>query len=166
MIRLVVHGVPEPMGSKSAFVQNGRAVMREGSSSKKNAAVREWQRAVADAARAHLAGHPRSPLSEPVSVSLTFLFPPVKSDPYRTMHATKPDLDKLTRSTLDALTQAGLLADDALVCDVRARKRYCPEGVAAGCTVEVHPLGEAEARRREARKLAAAAARKAARAAS
>jgi crossover junction endodeoxyribonuclease RusA len=38
--------------------------------------------------------------------------------------AARPDLDKLLRSTLDALVDAGALADDALVVEVNAAKTY------------------------------------------
>ena len=36
---------------------------------------------------------------------------------------TKPDLDKLAR-TLDSLTTAGLIRDDALIVELHAKKRY------------------------------------------
>ena len=35
---------------------------------------------------------------------------------------TAPDLDKLIRSTGDALTTSGLIRDDALICSVHASK--------------------------------------------
>lgn len=40
---------------------------------------------------------------------------------------TRPDLDKLIRSTMDALTDSGVIVDDAQVVDIRAYKAY-PSG--------------------------------------
>ena len=39
-------------------------------------------------------------------------------------HMTKPDSDKLDRSTRDALTQAGVWEDDNRVVDAHISKRY------------------------------------------
>lgn len=79
-------------------------------------------------------------LTCPVSVSLHFHFPRPPSH-YRTGASTrhllasgappypKHDLDKLVRLVFDALTIAGVWADDSLACDLRAQKRYAPKGV-------------------------------------
>ncbi len=40
---------------------------------------------------------------------------------------TKPDLDKLERAILDALTKSGVIKDDALVVDLVASKHYADE---------------------------------------
>lgn len=49
------------------------------------------------------------------------------------------DVDKLQRNVLDALTQAGLILDDALVVGGVALKRFCNEGEAPGVTIVVRP---------------------------
>ena len=49
---------------------------------------------------------------------------------------TKPDLDKLQRSTLDALTGV-LFKDDSQVCRILAMKCYCLEGELEGCEIVV-----------------------------
>lgn len=77
----------------------------------------------------------------PVTVSLRFYFPRPKSH-YRTgrfaqllradapaLHTSAPDLDKLVRLVCDALTIAGVWADDSLATDLRAQKRYAPKGL-------------------------------------
>jgi crossover junction endodeoxyribonuclease RusA len=46
----------------------------------------------------------------------------------------RPDLDKLVRAVLDALSEAGVWRDDAQVVSVVARKAY---GSAPGLTVEI-----------------------------
>jgi crossover junction endodeoxyribonuclease RusA len=39
-------------------------------------------------------------------------------------HSTTPDIDKVLRSTLDALVQAAVIVDDSRVQSVDARKLY------------------------------------------
>jgi Holliday junction resolvase RusA-like endonuclease len=51
--------------------------------------------------------------------------------------AVKPDLDKLIRSTMDALTEAGVVRDDAQVVELAARKRYAVGPVGAFVEVQV-----------------------------
>lgn len=148
-----VLGVPAPQGSKTAFRVGDRAVVAEGGSSTGRAKHRAWRDAVGYEARAQ-----GVTFSEPVIVDLYFTFPRPKSDPYRTRHTVKPDLDKLVRSTLDGLTAGGLLADDSLVFSLTARKEYSTNG--PGCVVEVTGLGGNEALDRDRLKAAAKAARK------
>ena len=88
------------------------------------------------------------PKGTPVCVSLTFYTPRPQSH-YGTGRnaqtvkasapappATKPDLDKLVRSTLDALGEAGMWADDGQVTDLIATARYA-DNEPAGCRVEL-----------------------------
>jgi Holliday junction resolvase RusA-like endonuclease len=49
----------------------------------------------------------------------------------------RPDLDKLIRSTIDAVALGGLIGDDAQVIEVRARKVYSS---AQGVRVKVESL--------------------------
>jgi Holliday junction resolvase RusA-like endonuclease len=39
-------------------------------------------------------------------------------------HCVKPDLDKLIRAVLDALTDAKVISDDAHICTIHALKDY------------------------------------------
>ena len=55
------------------------------------------------------------PLDLPVGVMITFYMPRPASDKKRVWAYTKPDVDKLVRSTLDSLTEAGVLIDDSRV---------------------------------------------------
>jgi Holliday junction resolvase RusA-like endonuclease len=119
MIEFTVYGLPAPQGSKR-YVGNG--VMIE--SSKK---VKPWREAVKWAAReAMAAAGIASPIDAPLVASMTFTMPRPKSAPKSRRHADrKPDLSKLIRSTEDALTDAGLIADDArIVMFDRAAKVY------------------------------------------
>lgn len=124
-ISFEVEGIPAPQGSKTAVTQGGRARVIEGGSSTGRAAHRAWRQAVHHAA-ADMAGD--DPIDVPVTVTMTFRFPMPQSRPRRTWStgwawkSTKPDLDKLVRSTCDSLVTARLVADDARIAQVRAEK--------------------------------------------
>jgi Holliday junction resolvase RusA-like endonuclease len=49
----------------------------------------------------------------------------------------KPDLDKLVRSTLDALTMSGVIEDDARIWGLSASKQYAPLGCETGASIEI-----------------------------
>ena len=108
-----VVGLPAPQGSKRHV---GNGVMIE--SSKK---VKPWRQDVVAAALDH---RPATPLDGPLFAYMVFTLPRPKSAvKARTAPDRTPDLSKLLRSTEDALTTAGLWADDARVVDyVRAAK--------------------------------------------
>jgi len=125
MIRFDVHGLPAPQGSKRAFVRNGKPILTESSR-----AIAGWRRLIADVAQAHV---PSQPLDGAVQVTLFFRLPVPKSAPKRRrLDAVKrPDLDKLARGCLDALT--GLMwRDDSQVTDLILHKELAydaPAGV-------------------------------------
>lgn len=138
---LRVVGIPAPQGSKSRM-PNGAIV--EGSSKTGRAAVAAWRGAVADAARSWIVERGCPPMDGPLAVTIEFRFPLPKGDQHRIRHATKPDIDKLERATLDALKQGGLIADDARVYRVDKAKIYArDEPVGADITVESHAHLEA-----------------------
>ena len=113
VIEIIVYGDPGPQGSKRHV---GRGIMVE--SSKK---VKPWREAVKYAAIECEAAGKR--LDGPLGVSLIFtLKRPVSAPKRRWAPDTKPDLDKLVRSTLDALTQAGVIVDDARIVYLVAGK--------------------------------------------
>lgn len=127
---VVVHGIPAPQGSKRHV---GRGVLVESS-----AAVRPWRDAVrAEAAQviATAVGWDVGRL-DPVELDAVFTVARPAGH-YRTgKHSAelkpsapeqpvgRPDLDKLVRSTLDALTDAGVFVDDARVVELSAVKVY------------------------------------------
>ncbi len=55
--------------------------------------------------------------------------------------AVKPDIDKLTRAVLDALTGIAY-ADDALVCSLEVLKSYADDGARPACRVTICELEE------------------------
>ena len=123
-----VIGDPAPQGSKRHV---GNGVMIE--SSKK---VKPWRQAVAVAAVQARAG--TMPFDGPVIVDVTFWLKPPASASKKKLSlgpCRKPDIDKLLRSTFDALSTAGVWTDDARVVECGARKRYAP--IAGHCGAEI-----------------------------
>lgn len=143
MVRIIVYGTPGPQGSKSfkgISRRTGRAIMIE--SSRK---VAPWREAVVWAAREAKAG--AAPMDGPLSVSMVFTLRKPASAPKRrkTWPDKKPDLSKLVRSTEDALTDAGVIADDArIICYHTLRKVFPGEDPQAldvpGVVIEVEQL--------------------------
>lgn len=153
-MQLEVVGLPAPQGSKRVFINKatGRPVMKESSDKKVDA----WREAIAHTVRDYLERLPAPPMTGPLSVRLSFRFPAVASDPHRYWHAVRPDIDKITRSTLDGLTYSGLIADDSVISKLAILKRYVVADETVGCTIEIENLAGEEAEIRETRKQRAA----------
>lgn len=141
-VTVVAYGRPAPQGSKK-FVgtskKTGRGILVESSKH-----VKPW-RAIVDAAARGLVN---TPLDGPLIVRMIFTVPKPASAPKRrrTWPAVMPDLSKLARATEDALTTAGLWADDARVVEYeRLAKVYPgedPEALhAPGVRITVTPIG-------------------------
>lgn len=121
-ISFQVLGVPAPQGSKTAVTIAGKARVIEAGSATGRARHRSWRRAVAEAAR-DIVDTERldTPLDGPLWLDIGFRLPMPTSRPKRlrtlgqAWHTTRPDLSKLIRSTEDALTDAGLIRDDARI---------------------------------------------------
>lgn len=126
VIRLDVLGLPAPKGSGRAMLIAGRAryiASSSGANARKQAA---WLKAIQVAATGCTL------IAGPVRVSIAFRLPRPKG--HRTargelrqsapMHpTTHPDLDKLVRSTLDALTGIAF-EDDSRVVQMLVSKQY------------------------------------------
>lgn len=121
-----VVGLPAPQGSLRAFARGGRAFVTAD-----NAKTRPWKDAVAWSARQAVS----EPYAGAVVVSLVFTMPRPKGHygakgllpsapawPHK-----KPDIDKLCRAVLDALTEARVWLDDSQVVGLSAQKRYGDE---------------------------------------
>jgi crossover junction endodeoxyribonuclease RusA len=97
-----------------------------------------WREWVALAAHNAMLAAGADPFVGAVAVGLEFVLPRPKSTPKRrTPPAIKrPDLDKVTRAVLDAITGVVLL-DDAQVVDLRVSKRLAGVGKTPGVTITV-----------------------------
>ena len=155
--RFEVYGLPTAQGSKRAFVSSktGRAHVVETNASK----VKTWREDVKAAALTALEAGDGVGMSGPVNVGLRFYFPRPKSH-YRTgknshllrgaapiYPASKPDIDKVIRSTFDAITTSGLWGDDRQVVMLLAEKFYANETHHVGAIVLIEELVNAQGER-------------------
>jgi Holliday junction resolvase RusA-like endonuclease len=147
---IIVMGSPGPQGSKryvGTFTgKDGREHAKLVESSKK---VRPWRQDVVAAAIEAKNG--AAPLDGALIVRMVFTMPKPQSAPKRkrTWPMRTPDLDKLARSTCDALTTAGIWADDARVVEYsRLAKVYPGEDVDAlnspGVRIEIRQVEQAQ----------------------
>lgn len=114
-LELFVAGRPAPQGSKR-HIGGGRLV-------ESSTALAPWRTTVAwHAAQVWRA----APLDGPLQVRAEFVLPRPKSLPKRLPtppHTKKPDVDKLIRAVMDALTGV-VWRDDSQVIDLHPTKRY------------------------------------------
>ena len=143
--RMFVRGIPAPQGSKTRM-PNGAMV--EGSSTTGRIKLRDWRSAVAQDAAYEAAdpfGH--GPWAEPVLIYVRFTFPVAKVRAKLCQRlgslpmSRKPDLDKLLRSTGDALVIGGLILRDELIVAWVAEKVEVPEGEFVGAVITVQEYG-------------------------
>lgn len=116
---------PAPQGSKR-HVGRGRLI-------EQSARVKPWREAVHTAVVAAVNG--MEPLDGPLSVEAVFTVrKPASAPKHRISWPTtrdSGDIDKLLRSTFDALTSGGAIADDSRIVEVTTRKVHPGEGVDA-----------------------------------
>lgn len=144
-----VAGVPAPQGSKRGFVNRhtGRVVLVE-----QSAKVKPWRQDVKAACLDARGDRPS--ITGPVELTATFYMPRPKAhygtgknaDRLKPNAPTyvdkKPDQDKLLRSTLDGIGEAGVWGDDAQVAVIVAGKLYGPNPAtgAHGARISIVPL--------------------------
>jgi crossover junction endodeoxyribonuclease RusA len=137
-VEFTVYGVPVPQGSKRVF--RGNVVEMA------DARLRSWRQDVAAAANAQMDG--LMPFTRPVAVQLHFHLDRPKGH-YGTGRnedrlkpsapvapGVKPDLDKLIRSVLDAITGV-VIKDDSQVVSLVAGKFYSDGGTRPGLSCQV-----------------------------
>ena len=115
MIYFNVDGQPIPQGSMKVI--NGHVIHSQGS------ALAAWRSAIALSAK--IAG--AKPHTEPVEIELVFRMARPRTVT-RSEPSVAPDLDKLIRAVLDALT-AVAYRDDGQVTRITATKEYGTPGV-------------------------------------
>lgn len=129
-LAFIVYGTPAPQGSKRHV---GNGVMIESNAEH----LRTWREDVKHAALTALeetphwtrdypmvAGHFVFTLPRPRAHFRTGKFAHLLRDDAPHLHGVKPDLDKLVRSTGDALSAAGVYADDSRLAQLYAIKTY------------------------------------------
>ena len=145
-----VRGLPAPQGSKT--------LTRYGALMESSKKVKPWRQDIIHAALEAYAGNP---FNEPVSVSIEFIFPRPKSHygtgknsetikpkaPLFCTSKTNGDIDKVCRSTFDALSVSSggsVIMDDSLVVSVKALKRYAARYELAGANINVKTFDKIE----------------------
>lgn len=128
-IGFYVPGRPAPQGSKRHV---GRGIMVESSTE-----VGAWRERVALVAHNAIQHHPV--FDGPVCIRLSFVVPRPKSTPksYTPAASKRPDVDKLARACLDAVTGV-VITDDARVIRLSACKRLAEVGETPGVDVEIY----------------------------
>ncbi len=151
-LELFVPGRAAPQGSKNGFaiakgrganrVFTGQVAMIESSKGKVDA----WRKAVRAAAAEQWAGRPA--LDGPLVLEVEFIRSRPKAAPksYTPEHTTYPDVSKLVRSTEDAITSAGVWADDARVVRLIATKRNAEHDETPGAHIRIGRLTPARER--------------------
>jgi len=120
VIEFRVEGQPIPQGSMKVI--NGYVIHSQGS------ALAGWRSAIALAARKAGA----FPQKDAMTISMTFIMPKPKTVK-REEPSVAPDLDKLIRAVLDALTAIAYI-DDGQVTEIYAKKIY---GLVPGVKIQV-----------------------------
>jgi crossover junction endodeoxyribonuclease RusA len=151
MIRFEVLGTPTPKGSMRAVARFGRAFVVPGGDSETRKRLATWDQNVREGAAiaCRAAGFDlETPafVDGPVRVLLTFRLRRPKGHWNKTglspkaplYPAVKPDVDKLERAVLDALTGVAF-ADDAQVCEVIKNKVYAYPGE-EGATITIESM--------------------------
>jgi crossover junction endodeoxyribonuclease RusA len=147
-ISLVVRGLPVPQGSARAFMAHGRAfVATEGN--RTSSPLGAWRSSIASEARTAMGNRPV--LEGPVFVTIELRMPRPKAHFHTPLHgsgiretapewhAKKPDIDKLARSILDAIT-AVVIRDDAQVVGLYIEKRYELADEPVGATIGIREV--------------------------
>ena len=145
-IFIPVIGIPAPQGSKRHV---GNGIMIENSKR-----VKPWRQDVKEAALNYYDGEV---IDQAVEIEIIFMFARPKSHygtgknsrklkpsaPVFVTSKGKGDLEKLERSTYDALSQSSggsVLKDDSLVAQNRNTKRYCVAGENPGAKIIIRTL--------------------------
>lgn len=165
-IEIIVLGTPAPQGSKHGYaVKRKGAYTGKVAQVESSAKVKPWRMAVKYAALEAMRDvelwtsidtvadmEPWAPMTGAVVLEVVFRLPRPKghygtgrnagllkpSAPW--FPAGRPDLDKLLRSTFDALGEAGVWGDDAQVTTVAASKDYATDYEPIGATIRVTSL--------------------------
>lgn len=147
-VEFTVYGVAQAKGNMRAVNIRG---MKHPIITDSNRSAKSWAQLVAEGASRALQQLPKEDRHLVVTAarcSLGFYLPRPKrlcTPKYRgaaVAHTCKPDIDKLTRSVLDALTGV-LWADDGCVVDLLVAKRYADVNAPARVDVRVEPADAA-----------------------
>lgn len=151
IMKIRVHGIPAPQGSKRP-VRLGKGPTSRIGMVESSAKVKPWREAVRGEVQRAFELDPTLttiPAGVPVIVTITFIMPRPRDhfgtgrnadrikDTAPKYHTKQPDKDKLERSTMDALTMGHAFADDCQVAISYTEKVYASEHEHPGAVIEV-----------------------------
>lgn len=153
ILTFTADGIPAPQGSKKTIpAKDGRGhYTGKVSVLESSARLKPWRQVVAAAAR--LARGPMVPAAGPIVMTLEFRLPRPKGHYGTGRNAgklkpsapewptKKPDVDKLERAILDALTIARVYGDDSQVVAIHSTKTFADHD-APGATVGVATMDD------------------------
>lgn len=128
IVLLTVQGTPRPQ-PRPRFA-GGRVV------STANPLARRWKASVE--AKARQAASQVGKQAGPLTVAIDFTFPTPKASRHGQPHTFRPDADNLAKLLLDSIMRAGLIADDAAISCLVARKTW-GNASQAGAYVTIGP---------------------------
>lgn len=133
-LEFTVLGTPAPQGSKKAFARGGRAWLVDNNAN----TLRAWREAVAWAAAEAADG---ACFDGPLELAIEFRLKRPAAAKNKVFSDKRPDIDKLTRSVADALTDSGVIADDARIAVLHATKRYAlSDNAWTGAVIRIRTL--------------------------
>lgn len=131
MLSVWIPGHPKPQGSKTlGYKRDGKAFMREA-----NSKARSWRTVVVEA----LTTIASDPIEGPARVMAHFYMPMLKRPIPHPITRSSYDIDKLSRTILDALTIANIIDDDSQVVTLIATKEYSER---PGVRIQIEPYTE------------------------
>lgn len=136
-LQFFVPGQPAPKGSLRPITRGGRTVLIEQSKLSE-----PWKLKIRQAGHLAMRGQLMIPKHSPVGMTMVFVMPRPESvtEIERFYPTVTPDVDKLCRNVLDALTGV-IYLDDCQVIDPRPIKIYeGPDTGPAGVHIRVHSV--------------------------
>ena len=112
MLKIIVYGEPVPQGSKTAGkMKNGNPYVRDANAR----ALKTWRKNVHGECVAAMRNAGIATLDGPIVVHAKYFFPHTQKSKEGMVKITAPDLDKINRSTGDALESSKLIVNDARI---------------------------------------------------
>ena len=127
---LVIHGKPAPQPRVRAYRRGEHAGVYTPSTAD------AWKEQVMLAAGLYRGQFTTGPLR----LEVEFFLPRSKAHKHDDYVAVKPDIDNLLKSTMDALSDAGVWRDDAQVAAVVMSKRYESANQSIGAVIRLEVL--------------------------
>jgi crossover junction endodeoxyribonuclease RusA len=125
--RLSPVGIPKPQPRPKATIRGAHAGVYT------PATAKSWKELIAFEA-ASLAGRQ---VEGPIALRVHFTLPRPKARKKETYVTTRPDLDNLLKSTMDALTDRAVWRDDSQIAEISSRKTYETAETVPGAVIEI-----------------------------